>query len=172
MLAKQLADAAREEIAHDKTTGQPYRVNHALPVRIKDGKQLHLWIDIDEAERGPMLKSLVMRREQMVGDGLQLKLDEQHWNSIHEGDEPIDLPMDLDFDIQLRMNQAKDDDDDERGGGGAEKPRSLSKRATSATPGISDRFAGDSAFERRHYQSELSHESRTSRWLTCLTTVG
>lgn len=111
LFAKQLSEAAREQIAHDEVTGQPYRVNHAIPVRLKDGKQLHLWIDIDEAERGPMLKSLVNRREQMVGDGLQLKFDEQHWNRIHEGEEPIDLPMDLDFDIQLRMNQANDDDD-------------------------------------------------------------
>lgn len=104
LFAKQLAEAAREQIAHDKVTGHPYRVNHALPVYMKDGKQLHLWIDIDEAERGPMLKSLVSRREQMVGDGLQLTFDQDHWNRIHEGEEPIDLPMDLTFDIELRKN--------------------------------------------------------------------
>ncbi len=104
MFAKQLSEAAREQIAHDEVTGRPYRVNHALPVAMKDGKQLHLWIEIDEAERGPMLKSLVNRREQMVGDGLQLSFDQDHWNRIHEGEEPIDLPMDLTFDIELRKN--------------------------------------------------------------------
>lgn len=111
LFAKQLADAAREEISHDKVTGKPYRVNHALPVYLKDGKQLHLWIDIDEAERGPMLKSLVNRREQMVGDGLMLTYDQDHWNSIHEGEEPIQLPMDLTFDIELRKNLPDDDDE-------------------------------------------------------------
>lgn len=104
LFSKQLAEAAREQIAHDDVTGQPYRVNHALPVRMKDGKQFHLWIDIDEAERGPMLKSLVNRREQMVGDGLQLTFDQDHWNRLHDDEQPIDLPMDLTFDIELRKN--------------------------------------------------------------------
>jgi len=40
----------------------------------------------------------------MVGDGLQLTFDQEHWNRIHEGEEPIDLPMDLTFDIELRKN--------------------------------------------------------------------
>lgn len=110
MLAKQFTDAAREEIEHDEVTGQPYRVNHALPVKLADGTQLHLWIDINEAERGPMLKSLVNRREQMVGDGVQLTFDQDHWNRIHEGEEPIDLPMDLTFDIELRKNAPNEDE--------------------------------------------------------------
>ena len=88
-----------------------WRTADALPVHLKDGKQLHLWIDIDEAERGPMLKSLVNRREQMVGDGLMLTYDQDHWNSLHEGEEPIQLPMDLTFDIELRKSM--DDEDEE-----------------------------------------------------------
>lgn len=112
MLAKALTDAAREEIGHDETTGRPYRVNHALPVRQGDGSQLHLWIDINEAPRGPMLKSLVNRREQMVGDGLQLSFDQDHWNNLNPAAEPIDLPMDLTLDIELRKNAPDDDEED------------------------------------------------------------
>ena len=97
LLAAEFARAAREETKIDKTTGQPYRVNHAIPVG-----QTTFWIDIDEAPREPMLKSLINQREQMVGDGLQLTLDADHWNSIHQNEEPIQLPLDFTEDIQWR----------------------------------------------------------------------
>lgn len=102
-LAKDFSQAAREEIRHDKITGKPYRANHA----ITQG-QLHLWIDIDEAPRKPMVKSLITRREQMVGDGLQLTLDADHWNSIHRDEESIVVPMDFTDDVEWRKNSPKD----------------------------------------------------------------
>lgn len=108
LLAKQLSDAARVEIRHDNTTGAPYRANHSITTRHGD-TQLHLWIDIDEAERGPMLKSLFSRREQMVSDGLQLSFDVDHWNAINQTKEPIALTMDLDPDIEWRKNSRDDD---------------------------------------------------------------
>lgn len=110
ILAQQFSDAAREEIRRDKKTGRPYRANH----HYKDwrgGKQYDFWIDIDEADRGPFLKSAVIRREQMVGDGTQLTLDIMHWNSINPEKEPVDLPMDLTFDIELRLNAPDDDEE-------------------------------------------------------------
>lgn len=103
MLAKQFSAAAREEIRHDAATGRPYRANHAMTTTQGD-QQLTLWIDIDEAPRKPMLKSLVNRREQMVGDGLQLTLDADHWNSIHPNEEPIVMPMDFTDDVEWRKN--------------------------------------------------------------------
>lgn len=102
-LAREFSQAAREEIRYDKITKRPYRANHAITIT-QGQDQLHLWIDIDEARRGPMVKSLVQRREQMVGDGLQLTLDAEHWNRIHSDEEPINLPMDLTDDIQWRKN--------------------------------------------------------------------
>jgi len=85
---------------YDGKTGKPYRVYHALP----DSRQLHLfvYVDIDEATRNQMLKSAVNRREQMVSDGYNLTLDLEHWNSVNPDKEPIQLPMDLEFDIDLR----------------------------------------------------------------------
>jgi len=62
------------------------------------------WVDIDEAPRKHMHKSLVNRREQMVGDGLQLTLDSDHWNSINPNEEPINLPIDFTDDIEWRKN--------------------------------------------------------------------
>jgi hypothetical protein len=102
-LAKEFSQAAREEIRHDKKTGKPYRANHAITEGY-GAKQLTLWVDIDEAPRKPMLKSLVQRREQMVGDGLQLTLDAMHWNNIHPTEEPIKLPLDLTDDVEWRLN--------------------------------------------------------------------
>lgn len=106
-LVKEFARAAREEIRYDKKTGQPYRANHVI-VASQGEDQLHLWVDIDEAPRKHMVKSLGMRREQMVGDGLQLTLDQDHWNSIHPDEEPIQLIMDFTDDIEWRKNAPRE----------------------------------------------------------------
>ena len=45
----------------------------------------------------------------MVGDGLQLSLDADHWNNIHDGEEPIEIPMDLTDDIEWRKNAPDDE---------------------------------------------------------------
>jgi len=102
-LAREFREAAREEIEHDAKTGKPYRVNHAVTIS-QGGQQLTFWVDIDEAPREHMLKSLVNRREQMVGDGLQLSYDQDHWNSINPDEEQIDLPLDITDDVLWRKN--------------------------------------------------------------------
>jgi len=101
LLARSLSKAAREETRQDKQTGQTYRVYHAFP---RDGGRQGemLWVDIDEAPRKHMVKSAVMRREQMVGDALQLTLDLEHWNSVNPADEPITVPLDLSEDVEER----------------------------------------------------------------------
>lgn len=100
-LAEKFARAAREEIRHDPTTGRPYRANHAVTTT-QGGQQLVFWVDIDEAPRKIMKKSLVQRREQMVGDGLQLSLDADHWNARHSDEKPIEI--DLTDDVTWRKN--------------------------------------------------------------------
>lgn len=96
-LAADFAQAARTELKIDELTQQPYRVNHAHQVG-----QTTFWIDIDEAPREPMKKSLFARREQMVDDGLQLTLDADHWNRIHSEEEPILIPLDFTDDVTWR----------------------------------------------------------------------
>ena len=102
-LTKQFTKAARDEIRYDKKTGKPYRANHALQTN-HGQTQLTLWVDIDEAPRKQIYKSLIMRREQMVGDGLQLTLDADHWNNVNLDKEPINIPMDFTDDIEWRKN--------------------------------------------------------------------
>ena len=111
LLAKQFAEDAQAERKHDKTTGRPYRVYHAIPATGQ--LNLFVYVDIDEANRNQMLKASVIRREQMVSDGYNLTLDLDHWNRVNEGAEAIALPMDLTLDIEIR--KAIDDPDDEEG---------------------------------------------------------
>jgi hypothetical protein len=111
ILAKQFADAGREQIEHDPETGNPYRVYHSVPVKI-GGQLTFLWYDIHEATRKVMHKSLINRREQMVSDGVQLTFDAMYWAKCHPNEKPIDLPMDLTEDIEWRKNAPKDDDEE------------------------------------------------------------
>lgn len=112
LLAKEFSRAARVEVRKDKVTGQPYRANHAYPT--KHGQMtLWLWVDIDQAPRKTMVKCLVQRREQMVGDGLQLSRDADHWNSIHPEEEPIQIPLDLTDDVEWRKNAPHEDDEEQ-----------------------------------------------------------
>lgn len=102
--AKELADAAREEIKYDKVTGEPYRAN--LAVTDITG-QRHFWVDMDTAPRKHVYKSLFMRREQVVGDCLQLSFDQDHWNSIRREEAPIIIPMDFTDDVIERKHAPK-----------------------------------------------------------------
>jgi hypothetical protein len=109
-LARQLSKEAREQTRHDSSTGKPYRAYHAFTVPQGD-KQLTLWIDIDgTAPRRKMHLSLHQRREQMVGDGLQLSFDADHWNGTHSTEEPINIDLDLTEDVEWRKNAPEEDE--------------------------------------------------------------
>jgi hypothetical protein len=103
VLAKEFAKALREETKLDRETHRPYRVNHAR-METRDGKQIALWGDIDRLERDPMLKSFVQRRQQMVGDAVQLSDDVDHWNRVNSRSEPIEIPFDFAPDIKWSKN--------------------------------------------------------------------
>jgi hypothetical protein len=110
MLAKEFADAAREQIEKDPVTGRPYRKYHAVP-NVSGQTNFFTWWDIDEAPRKIMHKSLINRREQMIGDGLQLTLDAMYWNRKHVDEQPIEVPMDFSLDIEWRLNAPKEGDE-------------------------------------------------------------
>jgi hypothetical protein len=101
-LAEQFSSAAREEIRRDEVTGRPYRAN--LAVTLQGNHQYTLWIDIDMAPRHIAHRSFQQRREQMVGDAVQLTFDVTHWNRINQHEEPIVMPMDFTDDVEWRIN--------------------------------------------------------------------
>src|SRR5438477_9302821 len=94
-LAKQFAEAAREEIRYDQKTKRPYRANLAITQRLPDGKQLGLWIDSDEADRDKMVMASVKYREQMIGEAVIGTNTFYHWNRMHPHQVPIPFDTDL-----------------------------------------------------------------------------
>lgn len=107
-LASQFSAAARQETRKDEVTGHPYRANLAVTSWVGD-QQITFWTDIDEAPRPVAHKAFKLRREQMVGDALQLTFDMMHWNRINPKDEPIDMPLDFVDDVAWRMNAPDED---------------------------------------------------------------
>jgi hypothetical protein len=104
LLAEKFSHAASIEHRRDPITGRSYRANHALKRTLPNGDQLTLWVDIQEATRGQMHASLSMRRQQMVGDAVQLKTDEGYWNSQNPNEAPIQMIMDFTDDVEERFN--------------------------------------------------------------------
>jgi hypothetical protein len=100
-LAREFAQAAREETRQDGKTGQPYRVYHAVKPDVQG--QGVFWVDIDEAPRKHMVKSAWARREQVIGDMTQLTLDLNHWNRVNPNEVPIIAEKDLTPDVNERL---------------------------------------------------------------------
>jgi hypothetical protein len=61
-------------------------------------------VDMEDATRPQMEYSLTSRRQGMVADAVHLKIDELVWNSKHPEEAPIQLVMDLTFDVEERLN--------------------------------------------------------------------
>jgi len=99
-LASDMSDALREEYATDKD-GRRYRVNHAVRVT-KGGVQYTFWAIMKDAPRDHMQKAFIQRREQIVGDCVQLSTDVEAYNAIHEDQKPIQMLFDFREDIEER----------------------------------------------------------------------
>ena len=100
VLADEMARALREEYATDKK-GRRYRVNHAVRVT-KRGVQYTMWAILGSAPREHMQKAFIQRREQVVGDLVQLATDVEVYNDMHTDIAPIQLPLDFTYDVEER----------------------------------------------------------------------
>lgn len=100
VLASQMAQALRSETAIDKD-GRAYRVNHSVRIG-KHGVQQTLWSHIGSASRGHMQMAFAQRREQIVGDCVQLKTDVDAYNGRNPKSEPIQLVLDFTDDVSER----------------------------------------------------------------------
>lgn len=99
-LSEDMSTALREEYATDRF-GRRYRVNHAVRVS-KGGVQYTFWSMMKDAPREHMQKAFVQRREQIVGDCVQLSTDVDAYNSFNEDQPPIQIPFDFREDIEER----------------------------------------------------------------------
>lgn len=99
-LADEFARALREEYATDKS-GRRYRVNHAVRVT-RRGVQYTMWAILQTAPRAHMQRAFIQRREQVVGDLVQLVTDVEVYNEMNKDAEPIQLVLDFTDDVEER----------------------------------------------------------------------
>jgi len=105
VLAGDMADALREEIQTDHR-GRRYRVNHAVRVT-KGGVQYTFWAMMNYAPHEHMEKAFGQRREQIIGDCVQLRTDVDVYNEMIRGQRPpIQMPLDFTDDVAERMISA------------------------------------------------------------------
>jgi hypothetical protein len=100
ILAGQMSRALREEYETDEQ-GRRYRKNHAVRVT-KDGVQTTFWGIMGFAHRSHMEKAFTQRREQVIGDCLQLQIDVEVYNEMNPAEKPIQLILDFKDDVAER----------------------------------------------------------------------
>ncbi len=102
VLAAQMSKALRDEYAED-ANGRRYRVNHAVRVS-RGGVQQTFWGVMGFASHDHMERAFTQRREQIVGDNLQLKTDVDVYNDQARGTRPeIKLILDYTDDVAERQ---------------------------------------------------------------------
>jgi hypothetical protein len=101
VLAGQMSQALREEYCED-AQGRRFRVNHAVRIT-KAGVQYTFWGMMGFASHDHMEKAFTQRRDQIVGDNLQLKTDVDVYNDLNRGKHPeIQLVLDYTEDVAER----------------------------------------------------------------------
>lgn len=98
-IAADIAQVFREEYRVDRH-GRRYRAKHAATYK-QGNKTLSLWADLDDpqAPHNHFVRSFAQRRQQIVGDCLQLKTDVDVYNDKREPTEPIQIPLDFTLDV-------------------------------------------------------------------------
>jgi hypothetical protein len=107
LLAKAFAEAEREEMRYDEVLGASYNANICYQVQ-KGDKQITLWGDTDKADLNKIEKNKTLRRDQVVGDLLQIKINLLHWNRINPDQKPVDIELDFTPDIEWKLNAPKE----------------------------------------------------------------
>lgn len=106
VLAGQMSQALREEYDTD-TQGRRYRVNHAARVT-KAGVQYTFWAAMGFAPHDHMERAFAQRRDQIIGDNLQLKIDVDVYNDLNKGKRPeVQLVLDYTDDVAERQELMK-----------------------------------------------------------------
>jgi hypothetical protein len=98
-IATDIAQVFREEYRVDRF-GRRYRAKHAA-IQKRGGQTLSLWADMDDpsAPHPHFVKSFAQRRQQIVGDCVQLKTDVDVYNEKRKPIELIQIPLDFTLDV-------------------------------------------------------------------------
>ena len=101
----QLAQAMREEYYRDPQ-GRTVRAKHVARIMNEEGRQAFLWADIRTAPPEHMNIALKQRRQHIVGECRQLKLDVDSYNENRRPNTQI--PMNFNFTMDLLEAEAAD----------------------------------------------------------------
>jgi hypothetical protein len=99
-IAADIAQVFREEYRTDEQ-GRRYRAKHAATQKIGN-RSFSLWADMDDARapRSHFIRSFAQRRQQIVGDCVQLKTDVDVYNGKNSKADPIQIPLDFTADVE------------------------------------------------------------------------
>lgn len=109
-IATDISQAFREEY-RTAPNGVRYRAKHAYTKRVGN-KTISLWADMDDlnAPHDHFKRSFSQRRQQIVGDCIQLNNDVSVYNETRNNEDPIQLILDFNADIEearfLSQNKA------------------------------------------------------------------
>lgn len=107
-IASDIAQVFREEYRVD-SLGRRYRAKHAATEK-RGNRTLSLWADLDDpnAPHTHFVKSFAQRRQQIVGDCVQLATDVDVYNEKRNPLVPIQIPLDFTLDVmELRQEPRK-----------------------------------------------------------------
>jgi hypothetical protein len=96
--ADHISTALRDEYITDPQ-GRRVRAKHSAKI-LEDGKQVPLWADIREASPKHMHRAFQQRRQQIVGDCRQLRLDADSYNENVNKEDPIQIVFDFTLDLE------------------------------------------------------------------------
>lgn len=99
-LAEDMSAALREEFATD-SQGRRYRVNHAVRV-LKLGVNYTFWAIMKDAPRSHMQTAFTQRRDQIVGDVVQLATDIDAYNAMNSDEPPLQMSFNFGLDLAER----------------------------------------------------------------------
>lgn len=99
VLADRMSSALREEYA-TAPNGERYRVNHAIRVT-RNGVQMTFWGIMGFAPPDHMHMAFAQRREQIISDCVQLRVDVDVYNNLNPA-APVQLVLDFTDDVAER----------------------------------------------------------------------
>jgi hypothetical protein len=108
--AREMADALREQMRTDKA-GRRYRAKIPAKAKAADGAPLFKWGDIDTAPRAHVEKGLQYRRQGIVSDCYQLRIDADHYNAEHPDEDPLNPVLNFEDDVnEMKIANGIEDD--------------------------------------------------------------